>query len=207
MLSAFWAFSPFCLILHFPDVQRKNANSQELKGGVFILSDQPLTKIRGWCSLLLPSSPPVLPWGGRTETREEVSLIKREKPLPRFIPNITEARMDENLHHHPPVALAYCFSPPVWNLPAPPCQRNIDYIGKWFHNLVVQQCKCVLKKTKHMPLFFILIYLIPKSTCPVHELRDSFDLPNNSTHLWSLSCINRYEQIKGCQSSHDWFPI
>lgn len=82
VLSAFWAFSPFCLILHFPDVQRKNANSQELKGGVFILSDQPLTKIRGWCSLLLPSPPPVLPWGGRTETREEVSLIKREKPPP-----------------------------------------------------------------------------------------------------------------------------
>lgn len=158
MLSAFWAFSPFCLILHFPDVQRKNANSQELKGGVFILSDQPLTKIRGWCSLLLPSSPPVLPWGGRTETREEVSLIKREKPLPRFIPNITEARMDENLHHHPPVALAYCFSPPVWNLPAPPCQRNIDYIGKWFHNLVVQQCKCVLKKQNICLYFYIDLF-------------------------------------------------
>lgn len=143
----------------------------------------------------------------KPERKKPVSLIKREKPLPRFIPNITEARMDENLHHHPPLALAYCFSPPAWNLPAPPCQRNIDYIGNWFHNLVVQQCKCVLKKqNKTYAFIFILIYLIPKSTCPVHELRDSFDLPNNSTHPWSLSCINRYEQIKGFQSSHDWFP-
>lgn len=95
----------------------------------------------------------------KPERKKPVSLIKREKPLPRFIPNITEARMDENLHHHPPLALAYCFSPPAWNLPAPPCQRNIDYIGNWFHNLVVQQCKCVLKKQNKTYAFIFYIDL------------------------------------------------